>query len=309
MEKGTAARRRTKALPAHFLPAGAAPLRPRPLEGVRRRLPDFGSARFGTKEVPAPSRTITIKGNGCGSPRLDSRRRSGAAAPLPRALPGPRRPRPARHPHLPPPPARHGEPRATPRTEPRTRSRAVLSNSGRGVPGGGYSPTAAPTPPAHPPTHTPRTQPLFPSQPPRTAGHRPRPALPSRTRGAHKAPRRARSAHSRRAARAARGAPHAHTHARTPRAAPPRTKALPEPFKAFTQPQKRNEPSLNQALITARREKGRPARSPVGVTRSVRAGAGGARRRGAGHGAKATQRLPPAARFAFYRAAAAAASP
>ena len=40
-EKGTAARRRTKALPAHFLPAGAAPLRPAPARGGAAAPPRF----------------------------------------------------------------------------------------------------------------------------------------------------------------------------------------------------------------------------------------------------------------------------
>lgn len=52
-----------KAFPTHFLPAGAAPLRPAPARGCDA----FQSSAlhgFGTKEVPAPSRIITIKGNG-----------------------------------------------------------------------------------------------------------------------------------------------------------------------------------------------------------------------------------------------------
>lgn len=183
----------------------------------------------------------------------------GAAAPLPRALPGPRRPRPARHPHLPPPPARHGEPRATPRTEPRSRSRAVLSNSGRGVQGGVTARPPRPHPLLTPPTHTPRTQPLFPSQPPPHRGAPPPAALPSRTlRSAQSpAPRPQRSQPPGSAEPHAALPTHTHTHA-PPEPLPPAQRALPEPFKAFTQPQKRNEPSLNQALITARRRRAVP---------------------------------------------------
>lgn len=182
----------------------------------------------------------------------------GAAAPLPRALPGPRRPRPARHPHLPPPPARHGEPRATPRTEPRTRSRAVLSNSGRGVQGGLQPDRRAHTPCSPPHAHTPHAAFV-----PLAAPPAPRGTAPGRAPLAHTAertkPRAAPAALTAAGQRgAARGAPHAHTHARTPRAAPPAQRALPEPLKAFTQPQKRNEPSLNQALITARRRRAVP---------------------------------------------------
>lgn len=234
----------------------------------------------------------------------------GAAAPLPRALPGPRRPRPARHPHLPPPPARHGEPRATPRTEPRTRSRAVLSNSGKGVQGG----VAARPPRPHPLLTPPRAHPArslcSPRSPPRTAGHRPRPRSPRAHCGAHKAPRRARSAHSRRAARSrTRRSPRTHTHTHPPSRSP-RTKGPPGAPQGFHAATEKKRAVIKPSANYSPEEKGRPARSPVGVTRSVRAGAGGARRRRSGaRGEGSAQRLPPAARFAFYRAAAAAASP
>lgn len=65
-----------KAFPTHFLPAGAAPLRPAPARGGDTS--QISALRgFGTKEVPAPSRIITIKGNGWSAPRLASHRLSG----------------------------------------------------------------------------------------------------------------------------------------------------------------------------------------------------------------------------------------
>lgn len=145
----------------------------------------------------------------------------GAAAPLPRALPGPRRPRPARHPHLPPPPARHGEPRATPRTEPRTRSRAVLSNSGRGVQGG----VTARPPRPHPLLTPPRTHPArslcSPRSPPAPRGTAPGRAPLAHTRSAQSpAPRPQRSQPPGSAGRTRRS-PRTHTRTHPPSRSPP----------------------------------------------------------------------------------------
>lgn len=65
-----------KAFPTHFLPAGAAPLRLAPARGGDAS--QISALRgFGTKEVPAPSRIITIKGNGWSAPRLARHRLSG----------------------------------------------------------------------------------------------------------------------------------------------------------------------------------------------------------------------------------------
>lgn len=98
-----------------------------------------------------------------------------------------------------------------------------------------------------------------------------------------------------------------------PRTAPsrsPRTKGPPGAPQGFHAATEKKQAVIKPSANYSPEEKGRPARSPVGVTRSVRAGAGGARRRRSGaRGEGSAQRLPPAARFAFYRAAAAAASP
>lgn len=90
-----------KAFPTHFLPAGAAPLRPAPARGGDAS--QISALRgFGTKEVPAPSRIMTIKGNGWSAPRLARHRLSGGRrrplpgaggrgrhTPAPRRVPGP----------------------------------------------------------------------------------------------------------------------------------------------------------------------------------------------------------------------------
>lgn len=86
-----------KAFPTHFLPAGAAPLRPAPARGGDAS--QISALRgFGTKEVPAPSCIITIKGNGWSAPHLARHRLSGGRRrPLPgaggrgRHTPAPRR--------------------------------------------------------------------------------------------------------------------------------------------------------------------------------------------------------------------------
>lgn len=269
---------------------------PRPLEGVRRHLPDFGAAQ------------IWDKGSPCAlSHDYHKRQWLRRAAPRqPPALRGPPRPAPE------PSPATAAPPR-TPtcrRPPPGTASSAPRPAPGRGRRAGLRSATgrmAGEGGGVQPKHHSPSTAALAHRPParslcsPRGPPHRraPPPAAPPAHSGAHQAPSRARRH------RAARSRTRRSPHARTTR-----TKIRPGAPQGFHAAREKKRAIIKPSDDRSPEDRGRAARSPVGVTRSVRAGAGGARRRRSGaRGEGSAQRLPPAARSAFYRAAAAAASP
>lgn len=213
---------------------------PRPLEGVRRHLPDFGAAQ------------IWDKGSPCAlSHDYHKRQWLRRAAPRqPPALRGPPRPAPEPSPataapprtptcRRPPPGTASSAPRPAPG---RGRRAGLRSATGRmaGEGRGGYSPSTTARAPQPSPTAPPHAA-FVPLAAPRTEGRRPRPRRPH-TAGRTK-PQAAPACTGRLGA--ARGAPRMH--------AQPVQRSVPEPLKASTQPEKRNERSLNQAMIAARR--------------------------------------------------------
>lgn len=208
------ARRPFRSPPISFLPA---PHRfaPRPLEGVRRHLPDFGAAQ------------IWDKGSPCAlSHDYHKRQWLRRAAPRqPPALRGPPRPSPEPSPARAAPPRTptcHHPPPGTASPAPRPAPGCGQSRAAR-QPGGWRRVTArGPRPRPSPP----RPQPLFPSRPPRTEGRRPRPRRPHTVGARSPEPRLQPSGsaepHAALPARTRTHA-HAHTHTHTPYKGPPRS--------------------------------------------------------------------------------------